>query len=433
MINRQPIGDDISWFHSGQPDAKQMDGIGGSGNTNNQMLLMLDSVLVYGYNEQTPTTVVASGGTVLFTFGVAHGYLVRQNILISGATDPALNGKHKVVVVSAYTLSINTLGVSSTDGAIKTKIAPLGWESIFGETEPMKRAYRSLNPESTQSVLYLDMTLPTGHGYSSSSPPKRAMVSVCKDMQVIGEQIGSYTDEMNLQVDAQPNGYLFWYQVKSYEKGQSLNTTTSKTKSEWVIVGNGDYFYFMSNWGDYTGNVRFDKKYRDLYVFGDVPSFSGNDDEFNCVIWCSCSRNDLGYTYFVSNGCSIGATPHPTSEPSGGTFFIKDISGVKNLELATMTTSNYGNTLVSGRGGGFLFPNTSTQSLVALPIYIVAGKNDMRAIMPRLLAIPQILGDNKNLFDLLVVDNILTVTLHVGGYPNNSNEQIGYLAFDLGV
>lgn len=423
MIGRQPLGDDITWFSSTQPDTKQMDGMGGQ-DINGEMLLVLDSVLVDGYNEKTPSEVTSSGGSITFTFPEAHGYLLRQDILISGADDVALNGKHKIVSMSAFTISINTLGVTTLAGAIKTKVAPLGWESVIGSSDPMRRAYRSLNPATTQTVIHLDMSHPVGHGYNSTNPAKRAMIDLYKSIDALGEKIGSYTDGINKKAGATPNGALFWNQVRGESQTASVKTDV---KSSWVVVGNGDYFYFMIEWTNYY-NYR-GKLLRDTYFFGDAPSFGGEADEYNCMLMSSYMNNGNGTVYVTSNGNYIGSSvAAPTTGIGAGNFFIKDIAGNADMEYAGLTPAAMGHNISSGSGGGILMPNTASQSLICLPIYATSNNNGLRAVMPRLLAIPQNLSSNKESYDLKVVDNILTVAVGT----TSSGDGCGFLAFDLG-
>lgn len=420
MFVRQPIGDNFTWMHSGQAGAQQATG---ENSSNGDMLKILDDCLVNGFNPQNVVSVLIEAGTVTLDFGfINHGYELRQRITVSGADDVALNGSHRIVALTPRTITINVLGVAQTTGVITTKVSPLGWESIFGATDPLKRAYRSLNPNSTQTVLYLDMSLPTGHGYNSSNPVKRAMVSMCADMQVLGEQMGSYTDVTN-NYSSNPNGSLFWYQCRDSSK------TTSTSNSEaapWVVVGNGDVFYFFTTISNRSSSRS--KVIRDLYIFGDMPSFGGDNDNFNCFWQGTYNPNDSSSVTYSTNGATVKGSASQSSAKYSA-YFIRSHTGLGDLVSAALTPSGAKVGFFSGYTSDIVFPNPVNQSIVAVPIYIVSGSS-LRCAAPRLLAIPQQLDQSSAInFDLVIVDNILTVAVH---YSDGSYESLGYFAIDMG-
>jgi len=419
MIGRQPLGDDFQWMHAGQIGAPQMTGLNSS---QGDILKVLDGALINGFNLKTPNSVSAQGGTVVFGFDEPHGYELRQKIRISGADEISLNGDHRVVAKTSTTVSINTLGVSVTTGAISMIVAPLGFESIFGAADPMKRAYRSLNPATTRTVLYLDCSLPVGHGYNAGSPVKRAMVSLCANMTTLGVQIGSYTDAEN-NYTTNPNGSLFWRQRRGQSPTLAVNTAT---EARWVIVGSGDYFYFFQTWGDY-GSTGIVAKRRDIYAFGDVPSFGGIEDDYNCMWVGSYSVNDRSSDFeYVSNGA---ATTGSLATFTGG-YFIRPHNGGSALARFALTPSGTTAGFYTGMSNGVVFPNPASQSLIAVPLYALS-QGSLRAVMPRLMAIPQELNKLDNTaFDLIIANNVMTVC--VEAMPGRTDNTYGYYAIDLG-
>lgn len=416
------MSDRITWMHSGQIGAPQMNGAAGS---NGQMLQVLDACLIDGFNPQTVTTITKTTATVTLTFGVSHGYVERQVITIAGATDAALNGKHRVINLTTNTITIDAAGVAVTTGTITTKIAPLGFESIFGSTDSLKRAYRSVNTQSTQTVLYLDMELPTGNGYHATNPAKRAMVSLCEDMTTLGTQINSYTDVRN-DYATNPNGSLFWHQARNRSKSTAV--TTAKN-SAWVVIGNGDYFYFLTEW---TDDTKRGTGLRDLYAFGDVPSLSGVDDRFNCMWMGGVSANDTGLPYYSFNGARVGGAATTTAHTQG--FFISDHNGVGGLRDFVLTPDGRGSIALSITASGYelkgaLLPNPSTSSLIGLPLYLVTD-GCFRAKSPRIYFLPHNIGYAAVAMDLTINDDLLVTAMHVN---TNNNSFYGYFAFDLGA
>lgn len=406
-------------MHSGQPNAPQMTGAAGS---EGQMLQLLDNCLIDGFNQQTASSASQADGVVTISFGTSHGFIERQRIIVSGATDTALNGNHRVLKVLGSDIVIDAVGVTVLTGAIKVKVAPLGWESVFGNTNPLKRAYRSANAASTQTVLYLDMSLPAGHGYNATNPAKRAMVSICEDMTTLGVQINSYTDTVN-DYAKNPNGSLFWYQAKLSSKTSSVTSTINAT---WVVVGNSDYFYFLTDW-DASSNRGLG--YRDLFGFGDVPSFAGASDSHNCMWMGSVNPNDSSSLAYATNGCKFGSSADTIADIQG--FFISNHAGVGGIRNFVMTPDCRPSTTKSFSGYSpsrtVLFPNPASQSIVGMTLYAMTS-DSIRASMPRLLYVPQHINNSSNTgYDLQRYENLLLVSASIVG----GNAAYGYFCLDL--
>lgn len=402
----------ITYMHSRQLNAPQMNAAEGS---NGQLLQILDACLVGGYNTQSVTSVTKTADTVKLAFGLPHGYGAKQLLLISGASDAKLNGRHRIQSITEQTVTINLTGVSSTAGTISTKVAPLEFESIFGNTNPLKRAYRSNNELGTKTVLYLDMTVLSG--YHATQPARRAMVSACENMVELGVQINSYTDAIN-NYASNPNGSLFWYQNRNISKTTAVTSTINE---DWVIVGNGDFFYLFHEYGDDT---RYQNQgFRDFHAFGDMNSFSGDYDRYNCYLSAYVNTNDA--TNVQVRSSFIGAK----SGKDNAGFFIKAYDGVANLPPANimpMYTSSY--TFISGYGSSntMAYPNPSTNSIITMPMYLFTA-NGLRAEFPALRFIPQNLESNFSTFDRTIVDDLLLVGLHHG----SSGAYVGFYAIDL--
>lgn len=408
----------ITWMHSGQLGAPQMSGAAGS---NGQMLQVLDACLIDGFNPQTATTVNKTETTVTLTFGVSHGYALRQLVTVTGANDALLNGKHRVVSLTTNTITINAVGVTVTTGVIVTKIAPLGFDSIFGSADPLKRAYRSKNLSGTRTVLYLDMSLPTSHGYNTTNPAKRAMVDMCEDMTTLGTQINSYTSAFNNR-PTNRNGQMFWYQARDANK---TTPVTSTENSNWVIVGNGDYFYVFTAWFKQSGQTTSDP-IRDVCMFGDVPSFAGATDRHNCAWIGSILKNDVKTDlYFSYLGATLGGDP--SSLPVG--YFIKSHSGTGGLVPFCLSYGAEYNLSLSGfMYTPITYPNLGNTGYVATNIMALTPAG-WRSTMPNLCAILQNVGQDYLAHDLRVDDGILIVATHYNRV--SSSLEYGYYAIDM--
>lgn len=411
----QIIGDDWSWFSAGQRGAPQMNGAPGS---EGQILQVLDAVLDEngGFNVQTVSSVVIDVNKVTLKFGTNTGYLKSQFISITGADDVLLNGKHKIRNVIGNDIILNIEGISQTTGIIKTKVAPLGWESIFGKTNALKRAYRSKDVDSTKTVIYLDCALPSGHGYHATNPAKRAAISLCENMTELGVQLNSYTDKKNDYAN-NPNGSLFWYQARSRSK---TNAVTFTKNIPWVCFGNSKFLIFFTVWSDYATNMA--DSGRDFYFFGDYNKFSENDN-YNCILGCSYSPNDTISNYRVTNGSSIGKS---TIETSYCYFSIKDIGGY-DFKYNWLYAGGSDTIIPSGENTAFSFPNPVTLSTLNLPVY-VCEDSTMKGLFPRLKFLPQDLGTGNGAMDLVQQEGCIFVRTQ---YRATSTGKSGYFGIDM--
>lgn len=408
----------FTWIHSGQLNSPQMDGVKLS---EGQMLRVLDAVLVTGFNPQTATNVTGNVTGVTITFPSEHGFELKQLVSVTGATDTNLNGRHRILSKTRETITIDAKTVTVFTGTIIVTVASLGFESMFGSTVALKRAYRSTNVESTRTVLYLDGTLPTGAGYNTTNPAKRYMVDMCENMTTLGTQINSYTALINNKT-TNKNGSMFWYQARPIGK---LDPCVATEYRSWVIVGNGDVFYLFNEWQDYSG---LGNRLRDLYIFGDVDSLGGQTDQYNCVWAGSMQPNDLDGLYQSSLGGSVGGDIDVS--PTG--FFIKSHTGTGTLQRYSFTTDGNVADKTSGRSiETYLIPmpNPVSQSLICFPIHALT-KTGLRATLPNLMYIPQNLGSNIASYDLVLTDNVLTVA--VASNRNSSSTENGFYAINLG-
>lgn len=414
--------DKFTYMHSKQLGAPQ---VGAHSNANGQLLQMLDACLINGWGSKVAASATVALNKITLSYGVAHGYLKKQIISVSGANQAAINGNHRIDSVTVDTITLTIDGVMDATGTITTKVAPLGFQSVFGSANPLKRAYRSANPLGTQTVLYLDMGYPASSGYAATNPATRAMVSLCEDMTTLGTQIGSYTNGVN-NFASNPNGSLFWYQSRSTSKVAAV--TLSENQS-WVIVGNGDLFYLFIRWSGYS-NASNLEAYRDFYAFGDVKGLDDADTIYNCIFMGSASANDLTTTSTYSSlGSAIGdgiATGSNTKS-----FFISDTTGLQELQGFSVIESFPSQKWESGFTKSTSLPPYPLKFgglLLTIPLLLSVGIDGFRAKLPLVRAIPQNLAENKAL-DLTYIDTNLIVGMH--NARTSSFSGLGFLAIDL--
>lgn len=418
------MSNDFNWFSSKQLGAPQMNGAAGS---NGQMLQILDDCLINGFGQQLVSSVTKTATTVTFNYGLTHGYLDKQLLRVSGADDVLLNGNHRIVSKTTNSVTISVSDITLTTGAISTRVAPLGWESVFGSTDPLKRAYRSFNEQGTRTVLYLDMSLPTGNGYNATSPPKRAMVTLCQNMTTLGTPINDYTEIVNNK-PAAANGSLFWNQKSLNSK---TGAVTSASNSSWVIYGNKDYFIFFNGWQSHVSQDGSD--YRSMYGFGDFASAAGDDDRYNCFLFATNSPDDKANIY-SSNGGEVSTYTKTFDSALSQDWYtnagliIKKTDGSGDVAWFVPSAHAYfslSSSAFAASGSGIIpYPNPSNNALIVKPIEVMQLNNTMRGIIPRLHYICNYLVDKE--LDMQVVGEYALIKV-----ASRSNSSVGNSYFSI--
>lgn len=404
----ETMPDDVTWFSSSQQGAQQM--MGGS---NGDMLKVLDACLIDGYNELPALSITKDDDTTTITFNSTHGYLNNQKIVITGADDPLLNGEHRVKNQTTTTITLYTPAVTSVAGTIIVKIAALGWESIFGSTDPLKRAYRSRSVSSGKRVLFLDMSYPNAGEYHATAPARRAMVSVCQDMQIMGEKIGDMTSTIN-NVETHANGTLFWQQKRASAK----TALVPNTPSSWLIIGNKDFFYFLVGWGV---GVQDSTVHRDVFAFGEYVGLDPSIQEDKTFLSAYASNNDATSANIGSRGGWVSSF----DEAKMGVY----ISTTGQMEFKPLSVVCVtANTILTSGGGSIAFPSPIGSNLFTMPMRIAhSTSNTIHGFMPSMLFIENSIAISS--YDSNFVDGVLLA--HVQKQPATSLTT-AYYGFHLG-
>lgn len=145
------------FIHSGMAGAPAVSSaLGGA-------LSMLNAALVDGFNVTAPQSVSASGGVVTFTYLAAHGYESKCWVRISGAGAAALNADLQCTVPGPLSFTVAVPGIPDgpVGGSIAVKVAPLGWERVYTDTNVA--VYRSPNLASSRMYLQVRDVNPSGN------------------------------------------------------------------------------------------------------------------------------------------------------------------------------------------------------------------------------------------------------------------------------
>lgn len=367
-INTMPS--DVKWFSSENLGMPQM-----TGGTADGMLRILDACLLEGVNSRVAASATVSGDLVNIKFSSIHGFQKAQVVSVSGATSSSINGEHKIISRDLDSITVKIIGVSDVSGLLTVKLAPLGWESIFGTSSADMRAYRS-KTNKNKRVLFLDMSTPSPSPYHAdpTSKAKLAVTSVCGNMEVLGAQINPMTDAVNTSHAES----LFWIQKKSsYDE-----LAVEDTKSQWKLIGNSNFFFFVVGWS--AAASQDGSFYSDTYGFGEYEDIT--DGQIDTTFLMSAIKGmypaKIGATYNSASNIWVAA------------------DGTK---LTPCKISPIGVGVHQSGASGANFPNVFGDSIFTMPLKIYKGA-DIVGYLPSLLFVETKVGD---IYNGDVVDDVL--------------------------
>lgn len=399
------------FLSSTQINAPQM------GRGEGEMLTVLDAALVTGCCPFTASTVTIEEDLIKITIGILHSYMPYQFVILSGAVSPALNGKHRIVKVEPTAFYIPKGTISDVSGTIKTLLAPLGWESIFGTGSPTKRAYRSLDPSSTKMVLYLDAEYSHKTGAHATAPSRSVKVNICRDMTTLGEQIGSVTEERNAP---SLDGVLHFVQVL----GTSLTAAAPATPSPWIVVGDKKTFYFLVDFRQSST-----QKGMGMYMFGDLPR-QGLMDNYRCVFapssyaWSSSTTSQ----YSSDLGTPLNSVNLGSASAYSSTVFTSTIEGATNLDYSFITSLSAHN---SGQGVISRL-NPLNYGVVMSECHVIRRDTKVYAgALPYLRHIASNMGGSTDCINTHLTQRQGHLFLHLNAGRAGATDNSGLIAVDL--
>jgi hypothetical protein len=233
-------------------------------------ITFFDAVLVNGFGQLTLTSLSVTSAVATATISAGHAYKQWSVVEIAGATPTELNGRKRVLSVTATELTFGATGVSdgSATGTITCKIPGAGWTKPYTGTN--LAAYRLNSTTGTGSYLRVDDTGTT-------------------EMRVVGysamTDINTGTDPFPTSVQVSGGGFM---------RKSSLSTTTARG---WTMLADDRGFYL---------NVRVDgiSEYK-AYWFGDFNSFSTGTTTWECALACGIVTGSSGSSFLgVCNGAT---------------------------------------------------------------------------------------------------------------------------------
>lgn len=264
------------------------------GNNWGDLIRLLDTCLANGLPLTSITSAsIDAQGDITLSLYAAHNCMLFQIIELTGFTNVSIdgvsrqvNGKYRIKGVPAANQLI-LKGIARTDanptvvnliGIGAAKLASLGYEIIFRDTNDVKRVYRAKNPRAEHPFIRVDETISDGANNYTSTFVKYAMVGLIENMT----HIDDYADPTKLQLplditDFTKNwkingtgnnvvrGWAKWYWASGAgirNGGSVQNYPPPNGNRKFTICGDSDAFYLLTPW------VVVDDSYKVLYGCG---------------------------------------------------------------------------------------------------------------------------------------------------------------------
>ena len=165
------------------------------GNNWGDLIRMLDTCLVTGLSFTSVTSAsIDAQGDVHITLYAAHNAMLFQVVELTGFTPSSLNQKYRIKGVPSTAKLILKPHTAIAETSITTvgggKLASLGYEIIYRDSNDVKRVYRAKDPTSVHPFIRVDESLTSPDGASgvyASTYAKSAMVGLFEHMDHIDD------------------------------------------------------------------------------------------------------------------------------------------------------------------------------------------------------------------------------------------------------
>lgn len=358
------------------------------GNNWGDLIRLLDKALVTGIDfTQITAASIDKQGDVHITLYSAHNAMLFQVVELSEFTPASLNQKYRIKGLPSATqiiLKPKTDIVERSVTAIGAgKLASLGYDIIFRDTNDVKRVYRAKDPTAQHPFIRVDESLASDTGSYTSTYAKFAMVGLLEHM----DHIDDYENPDVLQLPFDPanpkknwkvlgtgtavnRGWSKWYWASSYDAYELYDEQNAPTNANrnFTIVGNKNHFFFsiqIKAWDEtrkLNGCGLFDSS-RDNSI---VPNWF-------LISYVRDTAASAGIFAYIAdygiplNGASLGAN-------SG--FLLPSYNVVNKLQAHTRAVP----ILATGRSGHTSAGFNADFGAVQIPFYDAQGR--VRGVLP---------------------------------------------------
>lgn len=380
----------VKWYSSGMQGAPALANTAGALNT------VLKAVLVNGFGNTTPSSIIYSSGlsTITITFPTTHAFLVDSIIEISGANESGFNGEYRVNSITTTTVVVGldngTPLATSATGTLVVKYPALGgWAIEFEDVVNYKIVIKRTSASSTPIRLIIDNSAYTGWNTSNAYYAKVFMAE-----DVTG--VNTYTTVLQ---HAWPCGIY------------------GATSPDWHIIGDSLIFYFINKFAN--------QNRRAVHAFGDIVSVRPGDN-YHCLL-CTSER-------------TVGATDNEwggTTEYTYNKFLAFGVNTSKYLARSYHQIFGVVSCLWWGYktyiGEGLSFPNPSDNGFyVSTDKIPVLDDLSLRGYLPGVVVPYQVVSayDGINLKNLPNIPNKI-IRLLLASRDSYNTTGNGLIGFDV--
>lgn len=293
------------------------------GNNWGDLIRLLDKALVTGIDfTQITSASTDAQGDVHITLYAAHNAMLFQVVELTGFAPASFNQKYRIKGVpntTQLTLKPHTAIIETNITTVGAgKLASLGYEIIFRDTNDVKRVYRAKNPTAQHPFIRVDgsLTSPDGTtGVYTSTYAKYAMVGLLEHM----EHIDDYENPDALQLPFDPTdpaknwkitgtgggvvrGWSKWYWSVNNQHPNNNITESSSPNGDlkrFTLSGDSDAFYLLNSYHA--------QEYVDDKILKGCGTFGVGESTKNWFLMCALTLNPAWQP--VRLGTLQGGTP----------------------------------------------------------------------------------------------------------------------------
>ena len=208
-------------------------------------------MLSFGYNVRTVSTVAVSGNQVTLTYGVSHGYVSDRVLKVDSGVLAAINdGEFWIDSVTTNTVTMTIDGApNSITGGFTTKIASLGWELVYEQSNIQVYKFKTLNESSLFFRICFQDVL-----------NRRNAVSPCVGESydlATGVMTDTYAFEGNKAIMSPGDGFKWEFSAQASSSYNSFNYASGyDTFGRASVVGSAYHLAFLTCTGKNTTALR---------------------------------------------------------------------------------------------------------------------------------------------------------------------------------
>lgn len=341
----------VYYFNEGLRGAPQLSGTSGA------LIAVLDACLITGFGTVSVTSLTVADGIATATVSAGNGFNPHHIILIEGAGDSALNGRHRVLLDgnSSTSFSFKTIAANgAASGTITAKYAPVpGWEKPFSAAN--KAVYRATT--GNRFFYRVDDSLPEKYV----------------------AEIRGYETMTSVDVGVAPFPLLS--RLSTIEKSNGANATGKY----WDLVADCRAVMFGAQQLPTIGAVPYATPAR---YFGEMVPLAPNGDA-----WCSAvlSSNEKSNSMQLHYGGSAFYSYRGTVVGSFSGVLGRGVSGVGGaIDAQCMAVFGGKGGALSGQDSVFgPAPSVVDGQLYLSPVYLAEGSaGPARAVVPGAQYVP---------------------------------------------